>query len=114
MVIIESGLEACCIVAIRFPFSDLSRAKLRPALILANVGKGDYLMCQITSKSYADCRAIIIEADDFAIGQLPLTSFARPGKLFTAHESLFQKPLGKINRAKHEAVVRSVCDLLRC
>jgi mRNA interferase MazF len=41
------------IVILSFPFSDFSRKKKRPALIISNeiVNKtGDYLMVQITSK----------------------------------------------------------------
>jgi len=41
------------IVIIQFPFSDLSRVKKRPSLIISNdvVNQtGDYLMVQITSK----------------------------------------------------------------
>ncbi|USE38674.1 type II toxin-antitoxin system PemK/MazF family toxin [Endozoicomonas sp. SCSIO W0465] len=109
----ESGLAAGIVVAIKFPFSDLSRAKLRPALVLADAGKGDFVLCQITSKSYADTLAVTIETDDFVTGLLPLTSFARPGKLFTAHGSLIEKALGAIKPEKHAQVVESVCNLLR-
>ena len=42
------------VVLIPFPFSDLSHAKLRPAVVLAKASKGDWVLCQITSKSYAD------------------------------------------------------------
>ncbi|MFN3997245.1 hypothetical protein [Algoriphagus sp.] len=38
------------IVAVNFPFSDLSATKRRPALVLAYAENGDYLLCQITSK----------------------------------------------------------------
>ncbi|PJE79884.1 hypothetical protein CI610_01108 [invertebrate metagenome] len=112
MEILESRLEKGCFVAIRFPFSDLSSAKLRPALILANAGKGDFVLFQITSKAYADANAVVIQAEHFDSGQLPLTSFARPGKLFTAHESLIQKSLGKIKPVKHTEIVDSVYHLL--
>ena len=42
------------IVLLPFPFSDLSNSKIRPALILAAAGRGDWILCQITSKAYAD------------------------------------------------------------
>ena len=41
-------------VLVRFPFSDLSQSKLRPAVVLANAGRGDQILCQITSKRYGD------------------------------------------------------------
>ena len=33
-----------------FPFSDLSQAKLRPAVVLADAGRGDWILCQITEQ----------------------------------------------------------------
>ena len=72
------------VVLLPFRFSDLSAQKLRPALVLADAGKGDWLLCQITSKPYADLRAVAIADSDFASGGLQLTSYARPAKLFAA------------------------------
>ena len=42
------------VVLVRFPFSDLSSSKLRPAVILAAAGRQDWILCQITSNAYAD------------------------------------------------------------
>jgi len=38
------------VVLLPFPFSDLSRSKFRPALLLADAGRGDWIACQITRK----------------------------------------------------------------
>ena len=46
------------VVLVRFPFSDLSRTKLRPAVVVADAGRGDWVLCQITSKPYGDPSAI--------------------------------------------------------
>ncbi len=54
------SIAAVSVVLVRFPFSDLSQAKLRPAVILADCGRGDWVMCQITSNPYSDSRAIEI------------------------------------------------------
>jgi hypothetical protein len=40
------------VVLVRFPFSDLSKTKLRPAVVPADVGRGDRILCQVTGKSY--------------------------------------------------------------
>lgn len=45
------------VVLVPFPFSDLSQSKLRPAVVLAGAGRGDFVLCQITSKAYADSGA---------------------------------------------------------
>jgi mRNA interferase MazF len=55
------------VVLIAFPFSDLSRTKLRPAVILAELDRDDYILCQITSQSYIDTRAIILDQKDWQI-----------------------------------------------
>jgi len=64
-----------------FPFSDLSQAKLRPAIVLADVGRDDWILCQITSTPYGDPRTVPLADDDFAAGSLRIASYARPGKL---------------------------------
>lgn len=73
------------VVLVPFPFSDLSQSKVRPAVCLADAGRGDWVLCQVTSRSYGDPMAIPLEAADFASGGLLVASFARPGKRFTAH-----------------------------
>lgn len=71
-----------------FPFSDLPRAKLRPALVLADAGRGHWILRQITNKAHADPRAVVLTGDDFRVGSLRATSYAHPGKLFTANREL--------------------------
>src|SRR5207253_7972275 len=97
---------------VHFPFSDLTGFKLRPAMVLAEAGRGDWVLCQITSKSYGDPGAIQIDLADFAQGSLRLTSYARPGKLFTAHMSLVAGSAGELVLAKfasvRDAVVRMI------
>jgi len=75
------------VVLIPFPCSNLSQAKCRPALAIADVGIGDFVLCQITSKSYADRLAIPLSDSDFAEAGLRRESFVCIGKLFTANSS---------------------------
>ncbi len=72
------------VVLVPFPFSDLSQTKVRPAVCLADAGRGDWILCQITSNPYGDPDAIKLSSADFTRGSLNLTSYVRPGKLFTA------------------------------
>ena len=73
------------VVIIPFPFSDLSGAKRRPALVIADWGVDDIILCQITSKLKLDGYEIKLEASDFESGKLPVESHIRPNKIFTAH-----------------------------
>lgn len=100
------------IVLVRFPFSDLSSSKLRPALVLANSDYGDLLLCQITSKHYADRLAVQIDLSDFESGSLPLSSFVRPARLFTADDALVVRPLGQLNLTSYATVCDAIHQLI--
>ncbi|MDP2822013.1 MAG: hypothetical protein Q8O52_04955 [Sulfuritalea sp.] len=63
------------VVVLPFPFSDLTRSKYRPALLLADSDRGDWIACQITSNAYADGRAVAIDSSDFESGGLSTTKF---------------------------------------
>ncbi len=104
---------AGAVVLIPFPFSDLSQAKLRPAVVLADAGRGDWILCQITSKPYADPWAILLDDASFAVGSLHLTSYARPGKLFTAHHDLIVAEVGRLKATPFRTIVETVVTILR-
>lgn len=106
-------LAAGDVVLVPFPFSDLSQAKLRPAVVLATVGRDDYILCQITSNPYADPLAVELPSDAFAVGSLRRTSYARPGKLFTANVSLFRGRVGRLNAKVLRQVLEQVTSVLQ-
>ena len=101
------------VVIVHFPFSDLTASKLRPAVVLAEAGRGDWVLCQITSNAYGDPRAISLDAADFARGSLRLASYARPGKLFTAHMSLVAGSVGELQAGKFAAIRDAVTRLIQ-
>jgi mRNA interferase MazF len=105
--------SAAAVVLVTFPFSDLSWAKLRPAVVLAGADRGDWVLCQITSKAYADSRAIELTASRFASGSLDLLSYARPGKLFTANRSLIVAQVDVLTKTTLRQIVEGVVELLR-
>lgn len=104
---------AGAVVLVRFPFSDLSQTKLRPAVVLADAGRGDWILCQVTSKSYGDSRAIRLEDTGFSTGSLRVPSYARPGKLFTANRDLIVSEVATVKPPLLKQVVDAVVDLLR-
>lgn len=55
------------IVVVPFPFSDLTSAKRRPALVIAELEGDDLILCQITSQQIRDRYAILIDDSDFSI-----------------------------------------------
>ncbi|MCJ8166102.1 type II toxin-antitoxin system PemK/MazF family toxin [Pontibacter sp. E15-1] len=82
------------VVRVPFPFTDLSDAKKRPALIISNDSinvTGDYLMMMVTSKVKSDDLSIGISDSDYTFEPLELPSSARVHKIFLCHESLIIK-----------------------
>ena len=101
------------VILVPFPFSDLSESKLRPALMLADAGRGDWVLCQITSKPYGDQHAISITDDSFMSGSLRVASFARPGKLFTGSSGLVLGEVGMLKPAAIHRVLEAIIEMLR-
>lgn len=104
---------AGAVILVPLPFSDLSQAKLRPAVVLAEVGRGDWLLCQVTSNPYGDPHAILLEEASFAVGTLRVVSYARPGKLFTAHSSLMVAQAGTMHARPLQHIIEAIMALLQ-
>ena len=101
------------VIVLPFPFSDLSASKYRPALLLANAGRRDWIACQITSNPYADALAIALTQASFDEGGLQRDSFIRPGKLFTANEGLFVSVAGRVRGELLDAARAAVIAMIR-
>jgi mRNA interferase MazF len=80
---------------------------------LADAGRGDWILCQITSNPYGDSTAISISAADFGSGGLMVASFARPGKLFTAKLGLILRDVASLTPAALERILVAVTAILK-
>jgi mRNA interferase MazF len=100
------------VVILNFPFSDLSATKRRPAFVLANLGYGDVVLCQITSKPAKNEFSIKIEQNDFEVGSLPIVSFVRADKLFTADKELILYKAGHIKQEKIQQITETVISVI--
>jgi mRNA interferase MazF len=101
------------VVLVDFPFSDLTQSKLRPAVVLAQANPQDWFLCQITSNAGIDGRAIEIKDTDFTVGALRQTSFARPNKIFTGHESLIARRVGILGDKAIDEIIEAVVAILK-
>lgn len=106
------ALAPSLVVLVRFPFSDLSSSKLRPAVVLAHAGGVDWVLCQVTSNPYGDSKAVALTAGSFTSGGLARDSFVRPGKLFTASASIVVREAGALTPEAHRVIIKSVVGLL--
>lgn len=101
------------VVVVPFPFSDLSQAKRRPALVVAELSGDDLILCQITSQSVKDGYAIPISDLDFSEGGLKQSSHVRPNRLFTADSHIILYRVGKLKADVLNRVIERTIAILR-
>ncbi|MEO8715433.1 MAG: type II toxin-antitoxin system PemK/MazF family toxin [Acetobacteraceae bacterium] len=87
------------IVLARFPFTDLSGAKRRPALVVSrdNDRRSDLVLCFITSAARSDADMAVIEASPET--GLKTSSMVRFDKLATLNRTVISGKLGEASAA---------------
>ena len=101
------------VVVVPFPFSDLSQAKRRPALVVSELGGDDLILCQITSQRIRDSYAIPLEDKDFETGGLRQKSNIRPNRLFTADQHIVLYKAGHLRAEKLTEVIRKIVEIVQ-
>lgn len=101
------------VVVVPFPFSDLTHAKRRPALVVAEADGSALLLCQITSQAARDCYAVRLNDADFESGSLHKSSHIRTNRVFTADGGIVLYAAGRLRRAKTDEAVETLVALLR-
>ena len=101
------------VVVVPFPFSDLTNAKRRPALVVARLDGDDVILTQVTSQAVKDRYAVELKDSDFADGSLNLTSNVRPNRIFTADTRIILYRVGSLKPSKLTEVVNRVVAILR-
>ena len=102
------------VMVVPFPFTNLASAKVRPALVLASLTRGDLILCQITSQSAGHPEAIpVLMADFEAGGTLRRDSFALPDRVVTANEVCVRRAAGKLKSEKLRQIRERVCAIIR-
>ena len=76
-------------------------------------GLEDWILCQVTSKAYGDTRAILLQDGGFESGSLRIDSYVRPGKLFTAYQTLMVSESGRLKEATFQQIVDAIVALLK-
>jgi mRNA interferase MazF len=99
------------VVVVPFPFSDLSQAKNRPALVLIDRPGADVVLAAITTTG-GQPDVIPLEEKDFRTGHLSHSSYIHPAKLFTFQKTLIRKVVGSITETKRKEVVARIVSLL--
>lgn len=100
------------VLLVKFPYSDLSSYKNRPAIVVAKAEFNNLVLCQITSQKISSKMVVSLNSpQDFDVGELPLSSFIRTDKIFTADSSLIVRELGKVSDTKLQEVLSQIRKL---
>ncbi len=100
------------VVVIPFPFSDLSGSKKRPAFVLANLPGNDIILCQITTRSRKDRSIVELSQNDFENGSLPVSSYIRAHRIFTADKTIILRKAGTVKKKVADSVIQKLITLL--
>lgn len=99
------------VVLVRYPFSDLTGAKVRPAVIIGTShGSQDVFIVPLTSKTTSLLQGEFALADWQEAG-LNVPSAVKRG-VYTVHESLVVKKVGKISDADVVSLTTSLRNWL--
>ena len=92
-------LVAGDVVAISWPYTDMSASKRRPAVVLAHSTYNDYIMCPITSRAGKDEFSIELNSKNFTTGGLKHDSFVCSNRIMTLNIISVCKKVGTIDSA---------------
>ena len=101
------------VVVIPFPFSDLTHAKRRPALVVSELSGDDLILCQITSQSISDQYAISLIDEEFQSGSLKRKSNIRPNRIFTADTHIILYKIGHVKNEKLSEVINKIIQIVQ-
>jgi mRNA interferase MazF len=101
------------VLVVPFPFSDLTDAKRRPALVVATLTRNDLILCLITSQETTDQYTIAISNNDFETGSLNRNSYVKSNRVFTANEQIVTYKVGTLTANKINEVTAKLIGILQ-
>lgn len=104
------------IYLVPFPFSDFSKRKVRPVLILSNNNynkiSSDLIICAITS-NFSNNNLIDLIPEDLESGKLLMNSKIKSENICFIDKSLLIKQIAKIKNSKYLEVKKEILNLIR-
>lgn len=102
------------IVSVPFPFTDLSSAKLRPAIVVSNNyidNTGDVIIVMVTSQYKMDGVNIPIGPNDIDI-ELPKQSYVRCHRIVTIDNDIIANKIGSLSAEYLTVVLSKIKSIL--
>jgi len=100
------------IVLVDFPFSDLTKTKKRPALVINSLEGQNTVLCQITTKQRSIQKYEISLPKESCLGDIRFDSFIYVDMIFTLHKNLIYKKIGEVNSLKIKEVINQKIKLV--
>lgn len=98
------------VVVVPFPYTDLSTAKVRPALVISTVefnrGGPDMIVCAMTSNLAHAPASLVVTPEAMESGRLPAASRVRVGKVALLQKSLVRHRVGQVRPEVFRQVMR--------
>lgn len=101
------------IVLIKFPFTDLSGGKIRPALVICSGDNEDVLLAPISSTVKMNRLDLRLSARDFYGSPLPIESCIRYNKLFTLNKRLILKAFSEITKNSLRKIKLKIIEFIK-
>lgn len=90
------------IVLVPYPFSDLSQAKYRPAIVMSNDAYNrkfkDFIGIPLTTNPNARDHTVPVTSREMATGSLTVDSVAKADKIFSLEQKLVVKTYGQLRQ----------------
>ena len=103
------------LILLSYPFSDLERAKVRPALVVSNnffnKKSPDCVMVPLTSVIKVEPYSVLIDQQNLSSGKLLKPSRIRTDKIFNVEKNLAIMKIGTINDNTFEKVRSEILKL---
>ena len=100
------------IVLVDFPFSDLTKTKKRPALVINSLEGENAILCQITTKRRSIQKYEISLPREACTGNIRFDSFVYADMIFTLHKSLIYKKIGEVNNMGIKKIINQKIKLV--
>ena len=84
------------IVLVNFPFTDLTKTKKRPALVINPLEGENAILCQITTKQRNIKKYEISLPKESCVGDIRFDSFIYVDMIFTLHKTLIYRKIGEV------------------
>ncbi|MBM2852453.1 MAG: putative transcriptional modulator of MazE/toxin, MazF [Candidatus Nitrosotenuis sp.] len=105
------------VVLIPFPFSDLSQAKFRPAIVMPNNNYNkkfhDFIAIPLTSNPNTRKHTVVITNKEMIAGSLPMDSVAKVDKVFSLEQKLIVRIFGQLRQDVFDNVSTELIKLIR-